>query len=59
MLVKAAAKNIDINLSSDTTDAYDVLGNRICTFTTSYNMDMTMEFHCVPFDGHLLEVRSV
>ena len=59
MLVKAATKNVEINLSSDTTDTYDCLGNRLCTFTTSHNMDMAMEFHCVLFNDHLLEVRSV
>ncbi len=59
ILVKAAARNIDLNMSSDTTDAYDTLGNHICTFTRNYNMDMAIEFTCVPFNDHLLELRSV
>lgn len=59
MRVKAVVRNIDVNISSDTVDAYSILGERICTFTTNQNMDMTMEFNCVPFNDHLMEIRSV
>lgn len=59
MLVKAVARNIDVNISSDTIDAYSVFGERICTFTTNQNMDLFMDFNCVLFNDHLMEIRSV
>lgn len=59
MLVKAISRNIDINMSSDTVEAYDTFGSPILTFVTNRNMDLSMEFNCVPFNDHLLEVRSV
>ena len=59
MLVKADVRNIDLNMSSDTVDTYDICGGRICSFVTRQSMDMTMEFNCIPFDDHLLELRSV
>ena len=59
MLVKAIARNIDISLNSDTVKMYDTFGSSICTFVTNRNMDMTMEFDCIPFEDHLIEIRSV
>ena len=59
MLVKADVRNIDLNMSSDTVDTYDICGGRICSFVTRSSMDMTMEFNCIPFNDHLLELRSV
>lgn len=59
MLVKAISRNVDINMSSDTVEAYDTFGSPICTFVTNRNMDLSMEFTCIPFNDHLLEVRSV
>lgn len=59
MLVKANARNIELNMNSNTVDACDLGGRRMFSFTTLPDMDMTMEFTCVPFDDHLLELRSV
>lgn len=42
MLVKAVTRNIDVNLNSDTVEAYDTFGNCLCTFTTNRNMSMSM-----------------
>ena len=59
MLVKANARNIDLNMSSDTVETYDIFGVPICTFVTNRNIDLSMEFTCIPFNDHLLEVRSI
>lgn len=59
MLVKAISRNVDINMNTETCDAYDVLGSIITTFTRSVGMDLSMEFSCVPFNNHLIEIRSV
>lgn len=59
MLVKADARNINFNMSSDTVETYSIFGEPVCTFTTNRNMDLSMEFNCVPFNDHLMEIRSV
>ena len=59
ILVKANTRNIELNMNSNTVDTYDLYGRRICSFTELPDMDMTMVFTCVPFDDHLLELRSV
>lgn len=59
MLVEANARNIDLNMNSDTVETYDIFGAPICTFVTNRNMDLSMEFTCMPFNDHLVELRSV
>lgn len=58
-LVKAIATNASLNISSDTCDVYDALGSVITSFIAKQNLDLSMEFSCVPFNEHLIEVRSV
>ena len=59
MLVKATANNVECNMNADTVDAIDTFGNPICSFISNYNLDLSMDFHCVPFNNHLMEVRQL
>lgn len=59
MLVKAIPRNADISMNTETCEAYDICGSIITTFTKSIGMDLSMEFSCVPFNSHLVEIRSV
>lgn len=59
MLVKAVARNVDVNMSSDTIDTYDIYDGCICSSIQNRSVDVSMEFNCVPFNDHLIEIRSV
>lgn len=59
ILVKAMTTHAELSISSDTCDAYDTRGCKITSYVTNTNMDLSMEFHCIPFNKHLMEVRSV
>ena len=58
-LVKAMATNAELNMNTETCDAYDVMGNHIISCVSKRDMNLSIEFRCVPFKNHLLEVRSV
>ena len=57
MTVKAIANNAECTMSVDTTDIIDGLGQTVHSFTSNYNLDLSMDFRCAPFRGHLMEAR--
>ena len=60
ILVKATARNASINVSTDECEVYDALGSIITSFIKNTNIDLSMDFSCVPFNNnHLIEIRSV
>jgi len=59
MLVKAITDNVNVNISTDTYEVCDSLGCCVTTLVRNQNMDLSMEFNCVPFNDHLIEIRSV
>lgn len=59
MTVKAVAKNVECNMSTDTVDAVDAIGCKMLPFVCSNNLDLSMDFHCVPTNNHLMEVRAI
>jgi hypothetical protein len=44
--------NMSIEFSSETTDAYDILGSRICTFTRGHSMTTNISFEAVASSAH-------
>lgn len=44
--------DISINFSSDTVDAYSLLGERICSFTRSHTMTTNISFESVTSPTH-------
>lgn len=59
ILVKAIANNVECRMYADTYDCVDDLGNIMYSFPANRNIDFSMDFHCVPFDDHLMEVRQI
>ena len=60
ILVQAIPKDVDLQISSETCDVVDISGRNICSFVTRRNMDLSMDFDCIPFeDDHLMEVRVI
>lgn len=57
--VKAICNNVDLSMSAETYDACDMLGNTICTFTKNHSLDLSMDFSCVYFNDHLIEIRRM
>lgn len=44
--------DMSIEISSNTVDAYDLLGNRICSYTKSHTMTTSISFEAVVSPAH-------
>ena len=58
-LVKAICNSADLSMNVETCDAYDMLGSIIYTCTKNESLNLSMDFSCVYFNDHLIEVRRL
>ena len=62
IMVRAIANDACVEMHADTIDVTDMLGSTICSVRSSINMDLSLGFHCVPFEdnaNHIMEVRVI
>ena len=54
IMVQAKVTHSELNMTTNTTTAYDIWGAPILTFPSSQELDLSLEFNCIPFDNGVL-----
>lgn len=54
IMVQAKVTHSELNMTTNTTTAYDIWGVPRLTFPSSRELDLSLEFNCIPFDNGVL-----
>lgn len=54
VMLKAKVRHSELNMTTESTTAYDILETPIVAFTSSQFLDLSLDFECVPFDNNVL-----
>ena len=54
VMLKAKVRRSELNMTTESTTAYDILGVPIVKFPSSQSLDLSLDFECVPFDNNVL-----
>lgn len=54
IMMQAKVTHSELNMTTNITTAYDILGAPILTLPSSPELDLSLEFNCIPFDNGVL-----